>query len=139
MIDLKVEYHQIRMCYDDIENTAFRTHEGHYKFFVMPFGLTNNLSTFQSLMNTIFRSYLSKFVLVFFDDILIYSRNLEKNLQHLEMVLEVLRKHELYANRKKCSFAYSKIEYVGHIKSGRGVEVGLEKIRQSSNGRFLPM
>ncbi|XP_026450604.1 uncharacterized protein LOC113350689 [Papaver somniferum] len=127
-IDLKSGYHQIIVSPSDIHKTAFRTHHGNFEFKVMPFGLTNPPATIQALMNDIFKDHLRKFILVFFDDILVYSPSLEDHLLHLQTTLELLRRHQLTTNLSKCSFCQSEIEYLGHLITGNGVMADPAKI-----------
>lgn len=127
-LDLKFGYHQVRVKAKDVHKTTFRTHEGHYEFLVMPFGLMNAPSTFQGLMNEVFRPMLRKWVLVFFDDILVYIKDCDSHLKHLEAVLQLLQRHRLTANRKKCNFVQSSVEYLGHLISEKGVVVNPAKI-----------
>jgi hypothetical protein len=103
-IDIRSRYHQVRIRDEDISKTSFRTRYGHYEFTVVPFGFSNAPVVFMCLMNGVFRNYLDKFVIVFLDDILVYSKTEEEHEQHLRMVLQVLKEHQLYAKLSKCSF-----------------------------------
>src|SRR5581483_3925764 len=127
-IDLRSGYHQLKVREEDVHKTAFRTRYGHFEFIVMPFGLTNAPATFMTLMNDIFREYLDDFVIVYLDDILIYSRTQKEHLGHIRKVLDILRKHKLYAKIKKCDFMTEKVEYTGHYIIPEGIMVDPRKV-----------
>jgi hypothetical protein len=127
-LDLWSGCHQVRMHLDNIDKTTFRTHRGHFEFLVMPFGLTNVPSMFQSLMNGIIKPFIRKFILVFFDDILVFSSSWAEHLQHVKQVFEVLCEHKLAIKRPKCSFGDESVAYLGHIISAGGVTMDPAKV-----------
>ncbi|XP_052730515.1 uncharacterized protein LOC108324528 [Vigna angularis] len=128
-IDLCSGYHQIRVKEGDVQKTAFRSRYGHYEYIVMSFGVTNAPAIFMDYMNRIFRPYLDKFVVVFIDDILVYSKSCEKHEEHLRVVLSVLREKELYAKLSKCEFWMKKVQFLGHVVSAGGISVDPAKVR----------
>jgi hypothetical protein len=127
-IDLRSGYHQVRIKEEDINNTTFMTRYGHYKFIVVPFGLSNSPTVFMCPMNGVFKEYLDKFVILFLDDILIYSKIEEEHEKHLRMVLQVLREHKLYAKIITCIFYQKKIHYLENIISTEEIIVDPKNI-----------
>ena len=125
-LDLHLGYHQIRMRNEDIQKIVYRTHEGHYEFLVMPFVLTNAPSTFQGSVNSIFKPFLRKFMLVFFYDIIIYNKSWK---DHVDRVLKLLEEKKLYEKSSKCFFGVREVKYLGHIVSREGVKVYPKKIK----------
>ncbi|KAI3761819.1 hypothetical protein L1987_52241 [Smallanthus sonchifolius] len=132
-IDLRSGYHQLRVLEEDIPKTAFRTRYGHYEFMVMPFGLTNAPAVFMDLMNRVCRPYLEKFVIVFIDDILIYSKTKKDHEEHLRLVLDLLKKETLFAKFSKCEFWLNEVQFLGHIVNEKGIHVDPAKIEAVKN------
>ena len=132
-IDLRSRYYQLRVKEVDVPKTAFRTRYGHYEFLVMPFELTNAPTAFMDLMNRVFRHYVDQFVVVFIDDILVYSKDAQEHEQHLKIVLQMLREKKLYAKLSKCDFWLKEVSFLGHIVSSEGIRVDPTKIEAVVN------
>jgi len=127
-IDLGSGYHQILVRPEDVQKTVFRSRYGHYEYVVMPFGVTNAPTIFMDYMNRIFRPYLDQFVVVFIHDILIYSKSREEHVEHLRVVLGILREHQLYGKLSKCEFWLEEVQFLGHVISAQGIAVDPAKI-----------
>src|SRR3954469_13405225 len=127
-MDLRLGYHHIRIRKEDIPKTAFTTRYGLYEYTVMSFGLTNAPAYFMNMMNKVFMEFLDKFVVVFIDDILIYSKNEQEHDAHLRLVLEKLREHQLYVKFIKCEFWLKEVGFLGHVVSGEGIAVDPSKV-----------
>ncbi|GKC76670.1 putative reverse transcriptase domain-containing protein [Tanacetum coccineum] len=132
-IDLRLGYHQLRVMDEDIPKTAFRIRYRHYEFQVMPFGLTNATAVFMDLMNHVCKPYLDKFMIVFIDDILIYSHNKEEHVNHLRIILELLKKEKLYAKFSKCDFWIHIVQFLGHLIDSQRLHVDPAKIEAVNN------
>jgi hypothetical protein len=132
-IDLRSGYNQLKIRESDIPKTAFRTRYGLYEYTVVSFGLTNAPAYFMYLMNKVFMEYLDKFVVVFIDDILIFSKTEEEHEKHLRMVLEKLRSNQLYAKFSKCEFWFTEVAFLGHVISAGGISVDPSKVKDVLN------
>jgi hypothetical protein len=132
-IDLRSGYHQLKIRESNIPMTTFRTRYGLYEYTMMTFGLTNVLAYFMYLMNKVFMEHLDKFVVLFIDDILVFSKTEEEHEKHLRLVLEKLRSNKLYAKFSKCEFWLTKVTFLGHVISAGGVLVGTGKVRDVLN------
>ena len=132
-LDLRQWYYQLRIGAKDVPKTTFNTRYGHFEFLVMPFGLTNAPAAFMDLMQRTFRPYLDQFVVIFIDDILVYSKSEEEHERHLEIVLQTLREHKLFAKFSKCEFWLEEIPFLGHIISGEGIRVDPSKVEDVVN------
>nr|GEV97520.1 putative reverse transcriptase domain-containing protein [Tanacetum cinerariifolium] len=132
-IDLRSRYHQLHIKEEDIPITAFRTRYDYFEFQVIPFGLTNTSAVFMDLMNRVCKPYLDKLLIVFIDDILVYSKDEEEHGKHLKIILELLKKERLYAKFSKCDFWLDSIQYLGHVNDRNGVHVDPEKIEAIRN------
>ncbi|KAL5547871.1 hypothetical protein UlMin_003102 [Ulmus minor] len=132
-IDLRSGYHQLKIRESDIPKTAFRSRYGHYEFLVMSFGLTNAPAAFMDLMNRVFKEFLDRFVIVFIDDILVYSKSAEEHEEHLRLILQTLRDHQLFAKFKKCEFWLNQVAFLGHVISKDGVAVDPSKVEAVEN------
>ncbi|GKF10485.1 putative reverse transcriptase domain-containing protein [Tanacetum coccineum] len=122
-IDMRLGYHQLRFREEDIPKTAFRTRYSHYEFQVMPFGLTNAPTVFMDLMNRVCKPYLDKIFIVFIDDILIYSKSKQEHEEYLKLILELLKKEELYAKFSKYKFWIPKVQFLGYVIDSKGIHV----------------
>ena len=127
-LDLRQGYYQLKIREADISKTVFNSQYGYFEFVVMPFGLTNAPAAFMDLMHRVFRPYLDSFIMIFIDDILVYSRSEEEHEEHLRVVLQTLKEHKLYAKFSKCDFWLDKVTFLGHIISKNGLEVDPEKV-----------